>query len=850
MKNIRMIIALVAVFLGMIVQTSAQQLAFPTAEGHGRYTTGGRAGTLYIVSNLNDSGTGSLRAAVEASGKRVVVFSVSGTIKLASQLTISKGDITILGQTAPGDGICIANYTVQLSASNIVIRYIRFRPGSLQTTEYDASWGRNNSDIIFDHCSFSWGNDEQASFYDNKNFTMQYCIIAESFYASTHPKGNHGFGGIWGGMGATFHHNLIANHTSRTPRFCGARYHLATASTEIVDFRNNVIFNWGYNNVYGGESGNFNMVNNYYKPGPATSSGKVKYRIVNPSDTKSAGNPISKWYITGNYVSGNTAVTADNWNGGVQQDDATITLAELKLTSPVAAAGITTQTAADAYTKVLASAGASLKRDAADSRVVAAVSSGTCSYGGVYGATSGIIDNETQVGGHPALTTYNTITDADKDGMDDVWEKAQGTKVGTKDDAADADGDGYTNIEEYANCLTGEGDNCETVKPLQQTLVYNHASTEFWATAANWTPAAVPTAIDTAIIRTGECKIAQDFANLVRVESSGVLRALSFSTIKNIELQGGTLLVNTSNQTYGMNATITVKDSSTIKSGNNVITLFTLAGTISGNENLTKTGLGLLKITATATNFTGKWFVIQDTLTIASASGLGTAGVEISDTAVLDIDVANATGSLLVKKGGKLNLDANLTVQTAVFDGVNIPAGTYSAIDYPAVISGSGKLIVLTCPACPVVVTQSIALTKGWNLISINVRPADSTIATLFTGSDVLEIKDMNSYWRKDQPSFLNLLQTITAGDGYLVNMNAEGTLTVTGTPVQTQNFASLPAGWNLIGCPYPTATPIAGVLGSNFSVAKNFTGFWTPTGGAANSIQNIEPGKGYFFKK
>lgn len=463
MKTILLNRVLSIVFTILSFQVFSQQLAFPTAEGFGKNTTGGRGGTLFIVSNLNDSGVGSLREAVQASGTRTVVFSVSGIIRLQSQLTISNGNISILGQSAPGDGICIVNYTVQISASNVLIRYIRFRPGSHQTGEYDASWGRNNKNIIFDHCSFSWGNDEQASFYDNENFTMQYCIISESFYSSTHPKGNHGYGGIWGGWGASFHHNLIANHTSRTPRFCGARYHLATASAEIVDFRNNVIFNWGFNSAYGGEAGNHNMVNNYFKPGSATGTGSVRYRIINPSDAKSDGNPISKWYVSGNYMAGNSNVTADNWNGGVQPSDGNISLSELRANSPMNSAGISTQNALDAYETVLASAGASLVRDAVDLRAINAATTGVTNFGGAFGANKGIVDNESQVGGYPTYNTYNQITDTDKDGMDDSWERTHGMIVGVKDDAGDVNNDGYTNIEEYVNCLVGEGDGCDVV---------------------------------------------------------------------------------------------------------------------------------------------------------------------------------------------------------------------------------------------------------------------------------------------------------------------------------------------------------------------------------------------------
>ena len=448
------------IFLFSTIITQAQQLAFPTAEGYGKNTTGGRGGKLYIVSNLNDAGSGSFREALQASGKRVVVFKLSGIIKLLSRINITNGDLTVLGQTAPGDGICIANFTVQLSASNIIIRYMRFRPGSYQTGEYDASWGRNNSNIILDHNSYSWGNDEQASFYDNTNFTMQYCLITESFYASTHPKGNHGFGAIWGGMGATFHHNLMANHTSRLPRFCGARYHLTTAATEVVDFRNNVIYNWGFNNSYGGEAGNHNMVNNYYKPGPATATGQVKYRIINPSDVKVNGNPISKWFVSGNYMDGNASVTLDNWSAGVQPADGTIILSELKLNTPLSSSGIVTQTAADAYTKVLASAGASLKRDAVDLRAVNGVKSGITNYGGIYGANTGIIDNENQVGGFPIYVSIASPTDTDNDGMPDSWETAHGLNNALADQNDDPDNDGYTNIEEYAGCLVGEFSTC------------------------------------------------------------------------------------------------------------------------------------------------------------------------------------------------------------------------------------------------------------------------------------------------------------------------------------------------------------------------------------------------------
>ncbi|GAA4300208.1 pectate lyase family protein [Nibribacter koreensis] len=459
-KSILYILPLAAMLMTGI-DTQAQQLAFPGAEGFGRFTTGGRGGVVYEVTNLNDSGVGSFRAAVLASGARTIVFRVSGTIKLLTPLTIKNGNLTIAGQTAPGDGICISNQTVQVDADNIIIRYMRFRLGDEAKVDNDAIWGRNRQNIILDHCTMSWSVDEIASFYLNKNFTMQWCLLSESLFRSVHDKGDHGYGGIWGGDHATFHHNLLAHHTSRNPRFNGGGRSGISGGTypnEHMDFRNNVIYNWGGNSAYGGENGKYNMVNNYYKPGPATSSSRTK-RIVEVSyeSDPQYGAGHGTFYIAGNYVHNNPTVTADNWAGGVDYNSA-VPVAKrpnVRLQAPIDYHIATDHTAVQAYEAVLAQVGASLKRDAVDARIINEVRTGTATYGGAYGAAKGIIDTQASVGGWPSLESLPAPTDTDKDGMPDTWETQQGLNPNNAEDRnADADNDGYTNLEEYLNSMT------------------------------------------------------------------------------------------------------------------------------------------------------------------------------------------------------------------------------------------------------------------------------------------------------------------------------------------------------------------------------------------------------------
>ncbi len=417
--------------------------AFPGVEGFGKYTLGGRGGKVIEVTNLNDSGPGSFRAAVMAKGPRTVVFRVSGTIALESEIKIREPYLTIAGQTAPGDGICIKNYQFNFETQHVIIRYLRFRPGDEMGKEQDG-FGGGGDHIVIDHCSASWGVDETFSINKASNLTVQWCMVTESLYKSLHKKGNHGYGGLWGGPGGSFHHNLLAHHSSRNPRASGNK------DSGLLDYRNNVVYNWGFNSAYGGELWPRNWINNYYKSGPATDD-KVRHRIFLQKD------PRGKMFAAGNYVHGFPKITADNWAGGIDfAPDGEATEATLRAREPYVVAPVQTQTAAAAFEAVLAHAGASLARDAVDRRIADEVRTGTARFGASYkGGGKGLIDSQSDVGGWPELRSLPAPVDSDHDGMPDDWELARGLNPRDPADGARIApaGDGYTNLELYLNSL-------------------------------------------------------------------------------------------------------------------------------------------------------------------------------------------------------------------------------------------------------------------------------------------------------------------------------------------------------------------------------------------------------------
>ncbi|MBO2012019.1 T9SS type A sorting domain-containing protein [Hymenobacter negativus] len=501
----------------------AQQLAFPGVEGAGRFVSGGRGRaatptTVFEVTSLADTNTqGTLRYALSQSVStypyRTIVFRVCGTIRLTARLSIPR-NTTIAGQTAPGDGICIADRQVSVSGDNVIVRFVRFRLGDFypQTSgggmvngngDDDAFSSQERKNIVIDHCTMSWSEDEAFTFYGaaTDSMTLQWNMISEPLNYSYHFENGdqdyerHGYGGIWGGRRASFHHNLFAHCSSRTPRWNGTRYGAAIGS-ENCDFRNNVIYNWGTGaNTYGGEGGNYNMVNNYYKYGPNSgTSTSARSRVMNPyKQTTAPVLPYAQVYLTGNYVDSNPTVTAANWKGVTMQGSTQADTVLSKVLTPFNIAPLNTQTAQDAYVSVLQGVGCILPvRDALDQRIVNDVRNRTGAIIDVQGGFPAHSPYSVSQGAWPVLTCGPAPADTDHDGMTDAYETANGLNPNNAADRQTIAANGYTNLENYLNGLvtvvTGTKATAALTEPLH--LFPNPASEQLTVEHPKATPAA------------------------------------------------------------------------------------------------------------------------------------------------------------------------------------------------------------------------------------------------------------------------------------------------------------------------------------------------------------------------
>ncbi len=378
-------------------------LAFDGADGGGKYTRGGKGGKVYVVTSLADDGEeGTLRYAVEAEGPRIVEFAVEGDIHLESELKIENPYITISGQTAPGKGITLRDHGMMIRADEVIVRYMRFRMGSAMKDENDALGARQVRNLMIDHCSISWATDENASFYAIADASVQWCIIAEALNSSIHRKGEHGYGGIWGGRNVSFHHNILADNNSRNPRFDHPSIYDGSDRLfyrGTVEFKDNIVFNWGMKAIYGGEEGWFNVMDNVFIPGPATRNLDGQYLQVYTSESTSM--IPGSFHISGN-VYDVSHVRKGNWNGKTPDyDKISRQEAEYEAISadkpffmkyPAAS-----EPASEAYRAVLKDAGASLYRDETDERIVRQIKTGKVTVRGSVTGLPGIIDSENDV---------------------------------------------------------------------------------------------------------------------------------------------------------------------------------------------------------------------------------------------------------------------------------------------------------------------------------------------------------------------------------------------------------------------------------------------------------------------
>jgi hypothetical protein len=447
---------------GEIWRFRIRHLAFPEAEGYGRFARGGRGGRVIEVTNLNDSSSGSLRAAVEAEGPRTVVFRVGGTIYLKSKLVIRNPYITIAGQTAPGDGICISGYTFgMLGTHDVIMRYVRIRVGDEGGTSDGTGFASSDHSII-DHCSISWTIDEACSSRGAKNISFQRNIISEALNMSIHGgyvgtgKG-HSFAASISGLIGSFHHNLLANCAGRNWSLAGGLTQGGEFAGEL-DIRNNVVYNWVHRTTDGGVR-KLNFVNNYYIPGPATAF----LYLIDPDAGIHPDTPddFQRYYVSGNVMEGHPEFDSDNWKGALLRPEDKggpgpgAGLTRIKHNKPFWESYVKTDSAFDAYKSVIADAGANFpKLDSQDQRIVEEVRNRTTHFVGSKTGLKGIIDSQKDVGGFPQLQSGSAPADNDHDGIPDVWETAHGLNPNDATDGAKNSGDGYSNLEKYLNSIS------------------------------------------------------------------------------------------------------------------------------------------------------------------------------------------------------------------------------------------------------------------------------------------------------------------------------------------------------------------------------------------------------------
>ena len=437
-----------SVVKGIVRRFKIRALAFPTAEGYGRFASGGRGGRVIEVTNLDDSGPGSLRAAIEAEGARTIVFRVAGTIALKSKLVIRNPYVTIAGQTAPGDGICVRGYTFGcFGTHDVIMRYLRIRVGDESGETMDGTGFASTDHAIYDHCSISWSIDEAVSSRGAKNITLQRCLIGEALNIANHRKyqagKGHSFAASISGDIGSFHHNLLVHCAGRNWSLAGGLNRGGKFAGRL-DIRNNVVYNWQHRTNDGGVKA-LNLVNNLYLPGPTS---KV-FHLLKP-DVGSPEDP-QQYYVAGNSMPGKFTAEGDNWRDAVQAPAGSEK--QIKLEQPFCESFVKTHSTSELLENILADVGANhAGADAVDARLIDEVRHGRTTFQGVRSQLAGIIDSQTDVGGWPELKPGEPVLDSDHDGMEDNWERRHGLDPNRVDSNQPIVG-GPTALELYLNSI-------------------------------------------------------------------------------------------------------------------------------------------------------------------------------------------------------------------------------------------------------------------------------------------------------------------------------------------------------------------------------------------------------------